>query len=179
MRKRISLAVAALLAGVTLSEPSVAAVSYPHQGTVNPLEYTFTAAHNGDVYATFAGSSTSFDAVIGAIVGNALSPVTGLGSHSAGLGDTIDFGVARPGEEIVLIDYVRTTENTWYSDKSRNNDGITHIYATPVSANQVYYGSPAGVYVTFEDQRAGSSDYDYNDIALILHNVNLYQAPRP
>ena len=108
---------------------------------------------------------------IGALLGGVLSPVADLQNHTSTQGDTIDFGYVTAGESIVFIDYDTTSGDTWYSDTSLNSDGITHIYATTVTSDQQFAGSPAGTFVGFEDLPKGSSDYDYNDDTFIFQNV--------
>ena len=174
MRKGISVAGAALLSSVMLSgATSAGVVPYPDEGAVNTFEYTFAAAHDGDVYATFAGSSAGYNQFVGAILGGTLSAVSGLPDHSSSLGDTIDFGPVVAGGTITFIDYVISSGDTWSSDVKMNWDGVTHVYATPVAANGIYAGSPAGLYVAFEDLPKGRSDFDYNDIAFIVQNAAL------
>ena len=163
-----------MLSSVMLSSAaSAGVVPYPNKGTVIPLDYMFAAAHDGDVYATFAGSSAGYNQFVGANLGATLSAVSGLPDHSSSLGDTIDFGPVVAGETITFIDYVISSGDTWSSDVKMNWDGVTHIYATPVIADEIYAGSPAGLYVAFEDLPKGRSDFDYNDITFIVQNAAL------
>ena len=52
---KLALGAAGLLAGLSVSGAYAGAVAYPNVGTINPIDYTFTAQYDGDVYATFAG----------------------------------------------------------------------------------------------------------------------------
>jgi len=161
----------ACLFGVALALVGGAAMAtspiYPNNGTINPATYTFTAASTGDLIGYFAGSGASYDEQVG-LLGSPNG--VGLGNHSSQIGEAFNFGHVTAGQVLTFFDQINTTHDTWYSDASMNSDGIQHIYSTNVVANQIYAGSPAGVYIGFEDL-AGGGDANYFDDTFIFTNT--------
>ncbi len=155
---------AALLA----SQAQAAIPIYPSPGTVNPIDYSFTAASTGNIVAYFAGNGAGFTNLLGLLVNGVDTGIEGLNNQTSAIGDSLDFGPVTAGD--VLTFRLRVTDNgdLFYSDRSLNTDGITHIYATNYAGGD--FGLPAGTYVGFEDLNGGG-DLDYEDLAFIFTNV--------
>ena len=182
MKFKTYLSAAAAVAGALCASHAVAgAIPYPNSGTVNPVTYTFTAASTGDLTAYFAGSGASYDEQVGLLVNGVQQGPTGLDDHSSSLGQALDFGLVHAGDSLVFFDAVASINNTWYTDPSKNSDGGNHVYSTTATAGQVYAGSPAGVYVAFEDlDFNGGSDYNYFDDTFVFTNTSVQSgAPEP
>jgi hypothetical protein len=179
---RTALASASALIGLAAAGSALAgAIPYPDAGTPNAVTYTFTAASTGDIVVYFAGSGASYDESIGMLVNGVASGVVGLNDHSSALGQSLDLGPVTAGDTLTFFDVVTTIGETWYSDASQNADGGNHVYSTSAAAGQVYAGSPAGIYVGFEDLdfRTGS-DYNYFDDTFIFTNTTLTSSvPEP
>jgi hypothetical protein len=143
---------------------------YPSAGTVNPVNYTFTAAADGDVVAYFVYDGASFDNVLGLIVNGVDTGITGLPNNSTAPGTSLNFGPVQAGDTLVFYINVLTTGNTFYSDTSLNSDGITHIWTAAFTSGE--FGVPNGTYVGFEDQ-LGGGDRDYEDLAFVFTNVGV------
>jgi hypothetical protein len=159
---------------------SAGTIPYQNVGTENPVTYTLTAATSGDIVAYFAGSAASYDEEVTLSINGVATGVYGLDNQTSAVGTTVDFGYATAGSTLVFYDDVLTTGDVWSSDVSENSDGANHIYSTYVTAGEVYPGSPAGVYVAFEDLPASTSDFNYFDDTFIFTNVAVTSAvPEP
>jgi PEP-CTERM motif len=173
-------AVGALSGGAALAGP----IPYPDVGTPNPVTYTFTAASTGVITAYFAGSGASYGEVVGMSINGAAPTVWGLDDHSSSVGDTLVMGDVVAGDTLVFEDAVYTSGTTgpnppvgadfvWSSIPSMNIDGGNHVYSTTATAGQAYAGSPAGVYVAFEDEKFHGSDYNYHDDTFVFTNTSV------
>ena len=61
-----------------------------------------------------------------------------------------------------------------------NTDGGNHVYSTTATAGQAYAGSPAGVYVAFEDIGFPGGDYNYHDDTFVFTNTAVVSSvPEP
>jgi len=160
----------ALASGAALlaSQAQAAIPIYPSPGTVNPIDYSFTAASTGNIVAYFAGNGAGFTNLLGLLVNGVDTGIEGLNNQTSAIGDSLDFGPVTAGD--VLTFRLRVTDNgdLFYSDRSLNTDGITHIYSTNYAGGD--FGLPAGTYVGFEDLNGGG-DLDYEDLAFIFTNV--------
>ena len=100
--------------------------------------------------------------------------VRGLNDHTSAIGDSLSLGMVTAGDTITFLDDILTTGQTWFSDLGMNTDGGNHVYSTPVTANQVYAGSPAGTYVAFEDlDFTSGSDFNYFGDTFIFANTSI------
>jgi hypothetical protein len=143
---------------------------YPDPGTINPLNYSFTAAEDGDVVAYFAYDGAAFDNLLGLIVNGVDTGILGLPNNSTAPGTALNFGPVSAGDELVFYISVLNTGNFFYSDTSLNVDGITHIWATAYSDGE--FGIPDGTLVGFEDI-LGGGDADYEDLVFVFTNVGV------
>ncbi len=152
-------------------------IPYPNVGTPNPVVYTFTAASTGDITAYFAGSGASYDEEIGMEVNGVPTGILGLDDHSSSLGQSLNLGSVHAGDVITFFDVVSNINTTWYSDPSLNIDHGNHVYSTDALAGQAFAGSPAGVYVAFEDLEFPNSDYNYHDDTFVITNTSIVPEP--
>lgn len=141
---------------------------YPSPGTVNPIDYSFTAASSGHVIAYFAGNGAGFTNLLGMLVNGVDTGIEGLNNQTSAIGDSLDFGLVNAGDVLTFKLRVTNTGDIFYSDRSMNGDGITHIYATNYAGGD--FGLPGGTYVGFEDLNGGG-DLDYEDLAFVFTNV--------
>ncbi len=155
---------AALLAG----QAQAAIPLYPNPGTVNPIDYSFTAASTGNIVAYFAGNGGGFTNLLGLLVNGVDTGIEGLNNQTSAIGDSLDFGPVTAGDVLTFRLRVTNTGDLFYSNRALNADKITHIYATGYAGGD--FGLPAGTYVGFEDL-AGGGDLDYEDLAFIFTNV--------
>ncbi len=143
---------------------------YPNPGTVNPLNYSFTAAADGDVVAYFAYNGAGFTNLLGLTVNGVDTGILGLNNQTTAPGTALNFGPVSAGDELVFYINVTDTGDFFYSDTSLNSDGITHIWATGYTGGE--FGIPDGTYVGFEDI-LGGGDADYEDLAFVFTNVGV------
>ena len=156
-----------------------AAIPYPNAGTANPITYTLTATSTGNVSVYFAGSGASYDEQIGLLVNVVDTGFLALDDHSSSVGDSFSFGTVNAGDSLVFYDKVYDNGQTWYTTPAMNSDGGNHVYIAPAAAGDAYLGSPAGVYVGFEDLIFPDSDYNYYDDTFVFTNVSASGAPEP
>jgi hypothetical protein len=179
---RTALASASALIGLAAAGSALAGtIPYPDAGTPNAVTYTFTASSTGDIVVYFAGSGASYDESIGMLVNGVASGVVGLNDHGSSIGQALDLGHVTAGDTLTFFDIVSTTGNTWYSQQSLNSDGGNHVYSTTAAANQLYAGSPAGIYAGFEDIAFNAnSDFNYFDDTFIFTNTTVTSSvPEP
>lgn len=155
-------------AALIASQAQAAIPLYPSPGTVNPINYSFTAASTGNIVAYFAGNGAGFTNLLGLLVNGVDTGIEGLNNQTSAIGDSLDFGPVTAGDVLTFRLRVTDTGDLFYSDRSLNTDGITHIYATSYAGGD--FGLPAGTYVGFEDLNGGG-DLDYEDLAFIFTNV--------
>ncbi len=168
------IALAALSAGSALA----GAIPYPNSGTPNPVTYTFTAAATGDIIAYFAGKGgASYNEYVGLLVNGVDTGITGLDNQTSSIGDALNFGSVNAGDTLTFYDYVYDIGLTWYTNPALNSDGGNHVYSTAAAAGQAYLGSPAGVYVAFEDLIFPGSDYNYQDDTFVFTNTSVVGTP--
>jgi len=165
---------AALLALSAAGSAFADATPYPSAGTQNPATYSFTS-NGGDVKAYFMGSTASYNESLGLLIDGVNSGITGLQNHTAGVGDSLDFGSIAAGKTLTFFINVATTGDIFYSDKSLNSDGINHVYSTSFSGSSTV---PVGTYVAFEDLKGGG-DLNYHDETFVFTNVATAAVPEP
>jgi hypothetical protein len=172
------LGASALSAGLAFAGgASAGVIPYPDAGTINPATYTFTASSTGPIDAFFVGSDAGDEENIGLLINGVPTGTTGLDNHTSSPGDMVDLGMAHAGDTLTFVMFIppaadSTGPFTWSSNPADNSDLTQHIYSTLVTAGQAYAGSPAGTYVGWEDEPAGSSDEDYNDDEYLFVNVH-------
>ncbi len=194
MAGRASLALVSMGAILGFSGSSSAdAIPYPTSGIPNPVTYAFTAASTGDITAYFAGSTASYDNQLGMLVNGVLavngnSTNFGLDNHTSPVGQSLDLGHVNAGDTIVFVLHNLTLGANAYSDPSMNvaydtdgTKGHNHVYSTPYTGTGPVIDSiPPGTFVSFEDLRFPSSDFNYNDEDFVFTNVatiNLVPVP--
>ena len=176
----------AILTGFLVFAASDAAragyISYPTPGVENTFTYSFAATSSGDLSAYFLGSGASYDETLGVLINGVDSGIVGLDNHSSSLGEKLDFGPVTAGESLTFYIDVKTTGHDYYSDVSKNADGINHVYSTFYTADpsDVNLGAvPSGIYVGFEDLSPvfdGHSDFNYADESFVFTNTTAVSA---
>jgi hypothetical protein len=175
-----SLTVLAVVAGAQLVHAD--AIPYPDSGTPNPLTYSFTATASGDVMAYFAGSTASYDNQLGMMINGIMSGAGfGLDNQSSSIGQSFNLGHVNAGDTLVFVLHNLTLGADAYSDPSLNvgydtdgTQGHNHVYATPYTATSpVLPGVPTGTFVSFEDLRFPSADFNYNDEDFVFTDVGI------
>lgn len=155
-------------------------VSYQNSGIENTDLYIFTAASSGQIHAYFYGSSASYTNTFTLLVNGIATPETSggvLNNHSSNIGDFVNLGSVHAGDVLTFQLNVISSGNTWYSDKSLNTDGVSHIYSTSFlgdTSNNI----PSGTLIGFEDLRRGG-DLDYDDETFVFTNVSISPVPEP
>ena len=184
-------AMALVAGGAGLAHADV--IPYPNSGVQNRVVYSGAAANTGDVIAYFTGTGASYTESLGMFVNGTLSASGfGLGNHSSAIGDSFNLGHVTAGDALFFAINVTNPALSppyVYSDPSLNGPydfgtpgaGANHIYSVPYTATSPRFaGVPAGVYVGFEDLRAGSSDFNYFDETYVFTNVSSHTAvPEP
>ncbi|WP_199556259.1 PEPxxWA-CTERM sorting domain-containing protein [Sandaracinobacteroides hominis] len=162
------LAIAATLAlGVTSAAQAVTP-TYPTPGTANVLDYSFTAAATGDIVAYFVGHTAGYTNLLGMSVNGVDTGIWGLNNQTTAPGTSLNFGPVNAGDTLVFKINVTNTGEYFYSQRSLNGDGITHIFSAAYAGGD--FGIPAGTYVGFEDLNGGG-DLDYDDLRFVFTNV--------
>lgn len=128
--------------------------------------------------AYFYASDASYESEIGMSVNGASPTIFGLLNHSSSHGDSLDLGPATAGDTVIFVLNVISTGSAWYSRPALNSDLQNHGYSTDFAGDAQI---PAGVYLAFEDQPAGSplQDWDYNDHEFVFSNVSTSGVPDP
>ncbi len=165
---------AAIVAIGTATAAQAALPVYPSSGTVNPVDYAFTAAATGNIVAYFAGHSAGYTNFLRLEVNGVDTGLEGLNNQITAPGTSFDFGPVNAGDQLVFKIRVSNTGNYFYSKRSMNADGITHIYSDSYAGGD--FGIPAGVYVGFEDILNGG-DKDYDDLRFVFTNVAGQEVP--
>jgi hypothetical protein len=150
---------------------SAAPTAYTHVGTQNAATYTFTATSTGTVAAYFAGSTAAYTNELSMWVNGVATNINGLNTKDSAYGAMLDFGNVTAGDKLVfqLINLKPGTVPSWYSDATKNPDGIQHIYSAAYSGDNLI---PAGTFVAFEDLPNGG-DFNYNDETFVFTNVGV------
>ena len=165
-------ALIALAGSVQMAKANI--IPYPSTGSLNATTYSFTA-NGGDVTAYFAGASAGDTDILGLYANSTFywgSP-TSLNNHLSNIGDSTDFGTFALGTTLVFVLKDTSSGNTYYSDPTKNADGINHIYSTSYDSSgtpNLGAGIPSGTFVSFEDLYGGG-DKDYNDLQFVFENV--------
>lgn len=143
-------------------------IPYPNPGTIAPPQ-TFTATNSGDVTAYFYGSHAGYEETLGLFVNGQQLGTWSLDDHTSTYGQSVDFGYVTAGTNLVFKIDVVSSKTIISSDPTQNADGDNHVYATAFSG-QTSNGVtiPAGTYIGFEDQLAGTSDFNYTDEQFVL-----------
>ncbi len=178
MRHFAALGLGFVLAMMQVSSVRAAYIPYPTPGIENPVTYTFTATNTGNITAYFAGSTASFENVLGMSVnGGAVGPF-GLDNHSTPYGTSFVLGSVTAGDSLVFVMHnVVPGLGDLYSDPTLNaaydGGGVhNHIYSTAFITDGVI---PTGTFVSFEDLPNGRgyvSDWNYNDEDFVFTNVS-------
>jgi hypothetical protein len=93
--------------------------------------------------------------------------ITGLNNKTSKVGDTLILGNAKAGDKLTFFIDVLTTKKTYFSEKSRNEDGVNHIFSADYAGSNIV---PAGTYIGFEDLWQGG-DFNYFDLSFVFQNV--------
>ncbi|MCG2839687.1 PEPxxWA-CTERM sorting domain-containing protein [Sandaracinobacter sp. RS1-74] len=141
---------------------------YPNPGTFNEADYSFTALATGDIVAYFAGHTAGYTNWLRLEVNGVDTGLEGLNNQVTALGTSFNFGSVNAGDKLVFKIRVVNTGEYFYSQRSLNPDGLTHIYSADYAGGD--WGIPAGVYVGFEDL-LGGGDRDYDDLRFVFTNV--------
>ena len=164
-------------------------IPYPDAGTVNPVEYSFTATSTGDLVAyDFAQSGASFDEQLGLLVNGVDTGINGLDDHNSQEGDPLNFGMVHAGDVLTFYINVETGGQgnfTYYSNTALNNDGLNHVYSALWAGGLPPGGTvalPAGIYLGFEDASPvnnGFSDFNYQDEQFVFTDTSVSVVPEP
>lgn len=166
---KITHLLAAVAIAATATAVSAAIPTYSNPGTVNPVNYSFTAANDGNIVAYFLGASATNVSVLGLEVNGVNTGLWGLNNQTSAPGASLDFGTVSAGDQLTFLLWNQTSGHTYSSVTSQNPDSISHVFSTSYSGGD--YGVPAGTYVGFEDI-FGGGDLDYNDLQFSFTNVN-------
>lgn len=166
---------AVLLAFVSLvTGPSLLAdpMGYAHAGTLAST-MTLTAATTGDLTGYFAFSNaggTDFVRIVDLSTGNTSDWF--FNNHATTTGTSQNFGHVNAGDQLAVEIY-NYAGQIFSSDTARSADGTNHAFMSNYSGG-LFNGvnMPSGIYVGLEDLAYGVSDMDFNDLALVLTNVN-------
>jgi hypothetical protein len=175
MARKPSLIVAALALACAAGSAFAGPIPYPNPGTLNPAVYTFTATTTGDLTAWFLGNGgAGLESTLGLLVNGVDTGIDGLNNHTSAYGETLDFGNVHAGDVLVFKLNVTSPgwQNTWYTDKSLNWDGVQHGYATSYPGD-AQHGIPAGAYLGMEDLPGFYLGLtNYTDLQVALSNVS-------
>lgn len=167
---------AALFAFLTNAKADL--IPYPDSGTENTTLYTFTATSTGDIGAYFYSETAGYTNTLSLLVNGVITPESSAGvlnNHASSKGDFVTLGHVNAGDVLTFQLNVITTGETLFSNKSWNDDGINHVYATSFSGD-IVHGIPAGTYVGFEDLHGGG-DLDYDDETFVFTNIAAVPEP--
>lgn len=197
-RSMATFAALALLGGAAGASAS-STIPYSPIGTYDPTTYTFTAAKTGEVDAYFATASAWYTDTVGMLVNGVSTGIIGLNNQTSTIGQKLDLGNVTKGDKIVFhLHIIQTGDpslppipdaptgdiyslssmNTAYDTGSAPGGGHNHLYVTPF----VFAGFgpfPHTYFLGWEDQSYPVTDYDYNDLQLVVTNVNATAVPEP
>lgn len=167
--KKLIATVAAATAFLFTASAQAAPIRYANVGTPNAITYSFTAASTGDIIAYFAGSTAGYTNKLGLLVNGVDTGIYGLNNHASPYGAVLNFGKVNAGDSLVFKLYNVSPGGVgpWYSEQSRNWDGVNHVYSSAFAGDSVI---PAGTFVAFEDLPRGG-DFNYNDENFVFTNV--------
>src|SRR5215471_6804916 len=130
----ISLIAATLAAILSVSGQAAATPVYSTPGIANPQQYSFTASTTGIITAYFAGSTAAYDNKLTMLVNGISTGIVGLDNHTSLLGQSLVLGSVNAGDSIVFEIISVATDGSprgpWFSDKSKNSDGVNHVFST-------------------------------------------------
>jgi hypothetical protein len=149
---------------------------YPNAGTVNPDLYSFTATSTGSVVAYFAGADAFYADTLSLLVNGVEVGTPVLSNQTSLYGDSVSFGNVNAGDKLVFRLNASNTGSQWFSDASLNMDGKNHVYSSSYGGDEII---PAGVFISFEDVDAKTSDFDYNDASFVVTNTSVGAVPVP
>jgi hypothetical protein len=182
----------ALLLCVSGTSARADAIPYPTPGVLNPAVYNFTAVATGDIIAYFAGSTASFENLLGMQVNGGPVGSFGLNNHTSAIGDSFNLGSVTAGDVVTFV--MRNTSpgiGDAFSDPALNGPydfaaagaGIQHVYATNYTVTSPIIGAigaiPAGIYVGWEDIPSNNPqfpfipDFDYDDLTFVFTNTSI------
>lgn len=161
-------AIAATMSLGLMAAANAATPTYPTPGNVNMLDYSFTAASTGDIVAYFVGHTAGFTNLLGLSVNGVDTGIWGLNNQTTAPGTSLNFGPVTAGDTLVFKINVTNNGDYFYSQRSLNADGITHIFSAAYGGGD--FAIPAGTYVGFEDL-TGGGDLDYDDLQFVFTNV--------
>jgi len=153
-------------------------IPYPSVGIENPVLYSFTASTTGTIGAYFDGSTAGYDNNLSMLVNGVVTSETISGvldNHASAIGNFVNLGSVTAGDTIVFRLNVLSTGDSWFSNKSLNNDGVNHVYSTSFSGD-VPNKIPKGTFLSFEDLRGGG-DLNYNDENFVFTNISAVPEP--
>ena len=171
----------AVLSCSATSGSAQAGIPYPTPGTQNPVTYSFIVPATGNVIAYYGGLRGGYTNVLGLEVNGVDTGITGLNSQTSSQGDSLDFGSFLAGSVLNFYINVLSTGDKFYTDTSRNADGVNHVYAVTFTGGPVNGGSynfPAGTYVAFEDLKTGG-DFNYQDLDFVFTNAKAVGVAAP
>lgn len=172
MRKLILFA--SFILGLGISGADASTISYPDVGKVNGSTYSFTATATGEIGAYFYGSTAEYHEALGLLINGVSSGVAGLENHASKEGDYVALGYAQAGDVLTFVDYIKDSGEDFYSDNAQNWDRITHVYVADFAGDGM---DPSGVLLAFEDLSFHASDFDYDDMMVVLTNVTWVDPP--
>lgn len=156
-------------------------IPYPNVGKIAPTTLTYASSSNGvGVNLFYYGSSAGFNDSVQVydVTENWLSMAV-LPNHASTTGQeaTVGAGQIHQGDQIVFV--LDTPTRTFSSDPGYyDSDGMNHVYITPYAGGTVNGVTlPAGLFLGFEDEPKGASDYDYNDLEVVATGVNVTPEP--
>lgn len=153
-------------------------IPYNNPGTENPEVYVFIATATAPVIAYFGGSDAGHTDTIGLMVNNVVVASGTLNNQTSVLGGSVVLANVNAGDLLTFFLSDSNTGSIWYSDKSLNTDGASHVYSAPYDGANPPFGGliPAGTYVGFEDLAlAQGGDFDFNDDSFVFTNVTIRQ----
>ena len=164
--RRVASVAPLILCGFT-APAQAAIIPYSNIGMEAPAGPCYHVVHSGLVTATISyPADAAHTDRFGYRINNGPDILTGLQNHAA-VGTSISF-LANAGDRFIIFELNGVGE-TFYSDRSLNSDGLTHVYQQTYSAIPGI-PVPRGLYLGFEDLRSGG-DFDYNDFSVVVTNV--------
>ena len=140
--------------GNAFAADSTTNIPYANPGVINPVTYTFTAINTGTVNAYFAGSTASYNEILGLEINGVSTNKWGLLNKQSVIGTQMSWNVTA-GDKLTFVNYVWGWNQPKYdsngnpingtytvsSDIAKNSDNNQHVFATELgsaSFNQVY-----------------------------------------